>query len=142
MGTIHIGIRHDDDLVIAQPGNIKIIAVTLGKSAAECVDHGLDLCICQDLIDAGFLHIQNLTSDRQDRLIHTISRCLGTAARRITLYDEDLTFGRISGLTVCQFPVGIKGELLLCQHIGLCLFLGLTDLGCLFRTADNAFQGL
>ena len=142
MRTVHIGIRHDDDLVIAQPGNIKIIAVTLGKSAAECVDHGLDLCICQNLIDAGFLHVQDLTADRQDRLIHTISRCLGTAARRITLYDEDLTFGRISGLAVRQFSVGIKGELLLCQHIGLRFFLGLTDLGCLFRTADNAFQGL
>ena len=138
MGTIHIGIRHDDDLVIAQLGNIKIIAVALGKTATEGIDHGLDLSIGQDFIDAGFLYVQDLTADRKDGLIHTVSRSLGTATRRITLYDENLTFGRISGLTVRQFSVGIKGELLLGQHIGLRFFLGLTDLGRLFRTADDA----
>ena len=138
MGTVHIGIRHDDDLVIAQLGNIEIIAVALGKSAAEGIDHGLDLCIGKHFIDTGFFHVQNLTADRQDCLIHTVSRSLGTAACRITLYDENLTFGRISGLAVRQFPIGIKGEFLLGQHIGLRFFFGLTDLGRFFRTADDA----
>ena len=138
MGTVHIGIRHDDDLVIAQLGNIEIVAVALGKSAAEGVDHGLDLCIGKHFIDTGFLHIQDLTADRKNGLIHTVSRCLGTAARRIALYDENLTFGGISGLAVRQFSIGIKGEFLLGQHIGLRFFFGLTDLGRLFRTADDA----
>ena len=138
MRTVHIGIRHDNDLVIAKLGNIKIITVALGKSAAESIDHSLDLRICQYLVDAGFLHIQDLTADRKNGLIHTVSRCLGTAARRIALYDENLTFGRISGLAVRQFSIGIKGEFLLGQHIGLRFFFGLTDLGRLFRTADDA----
>ena len=142
MCAIHIGIRHDNDLVIAQLTNIEIVAVALGKSAAESVDHGLDFGVGQYFVNAGFLYVQDFTADRKDGLIHTVSGSLGTAARRVTLYDEDLTLGGISGLAVCKFSVGIKGELLLGQHIGLGFFLCLTDLGCLFRTADNALQSL
>ena len=142
MCTIHIGICHDDDLVIAQLGDIEIVAVALGKSAAKGINHGLDLGVGQYFVNAGFLHVQDLTADRKDGLIHTVSGSLCTAARRITLYDEDLTLGGISGLAVRQFSVGIKGELLLGQHIGLGLFLRLTDLGSLLRTADNTLQSL
>jgi len=138
MCAIHIGIRHDNDLVIAQLTNIEIVAIALGKSAAESVDHGLDFGVGQYFVNAGFLYVQDFTADRKDGLIHTVSGSLGTAARRVTLYDENLTFGRISGLAVRQFSIGIKGEFLLGQHIGLRFFFGFTDLGRLFRTANDA----
>ena len=63
MGPVHVRIRHDDDFVIAQPGDIEIIPVPLRKAAAEGVDHGLDLRVGQDLVDAGLLHVQNLAPD-------------------------------------------------------------------------------
>ena len=137
MRTVDIGIGHDDDLVIAQLGDVKVIAVAFRETAAEGIDHGLDLGICQDLINAGFFYVQRLTADRQDCLIFTVSCRLCTAACRITLDDEDLTLGCIAGTAVSQFAVGIKGILLLGQQVRLCLFFALSDLGCLFRTADH-----
>ena len=38
MCAIHIGIRHDNDLVIAQLTDIKIISVAFGKAAAKGID--------------------------------------------------------------------------------------------------------
>ena len=138
MGTIHVRIRHDNDLVIAKLGNIKIISVSFGKSAAEGIDHGLDLRIGQHLVNAGLLHVQDLTADGKDGLIGTVSCRLGRAACRISLYDENLAFGSIPALTVGQLSVGIKGKFLLRQKIGLCTFLCFSDLGRLLRAADNA----
>ena len=40
------------------------------------IDHRLDLRICQHFINACLLHIQNLSTDRQDRLIHPVTRRL------------------------------------------------------------------
>ena len=59
MGAVHVRIRHDDDLVITKLCDIKIISIPFGKTAAKGVDHGLDLCIGQDLINTGLLYIQS-----------------------------------------------------------------------------------
>ena len=99
MCTVHIGIGHDDDLMIPQFGNIKIFMDT----GTKCSDHGFDLRIAVDSIQTGFLHIQDLSTKRQDRLGCTASRCLGRTAGRIPLYDVDLTVFGIFIRTVCQF---------------------------------------
>lgn len=52
MSTVHIRIRHDDDFVVAQLRDIEIIAIALGKAAAECIDHGLDFRIGEYLVNA------------------------------------------------------------------------------------------
>ena len=57
MRSVDVGIRHDDNLVIAELRNIEIIAVALGKSAAERIDHRLDLRVGKDLIYARLLHV-------------------------------------------------------------------------------------
>ena len=53
MGSIHIGIRHDDDLVITKLGNIKIVMNTGTKGR----DHGFDLRIAVDPVQSGFLYV-------------------------------------------------------------------------------------
>ena len=45
MGTIHIRIGHDDNFVIAELCNIKIIPISFRKTATKCVDHRLDFRI-------------------------------------------------------------------------------------------------
>ena len=64
MGTVHIRIRHDNNLVVTKLGYVKIIAVAFRKATAEGVDHGLDLGVGKDLIDARFLHVEDFSSDR------------------------------------------------------------------------------
>ena len=91
MGSVDIGIRHDNNLVIAQLTDIKIISVSFRKATPECVDHCLDFRIGKHLVDTGFFNIQNFSADRHDRLIHTVSRHFGGTTGRISLYDKNLT---------------------------------------------------
>ena len=57
MRSIHIGICHNDDLVITQLRNIKIVSETFRKSTAESIDHRLDLCIGKYFVDRCLFHI-------------------------------------------------------------------------------------
>ena len=68
MRTVDIGICHDDNFIVTELCDIEVVAVTLGKAAAECIDHGFDLGICQNFINRSLLYVQNLTADRQNRL--------------------------------------------------------------------------
>ena len=77
MSSIHIGISHDHNLVIAKLCNVKVISVSFGESTSECIDHGLDLRIGKHLINGCFLYIQYLTSDRKDCLVITVTGSLG-----------------------------------------------------------------
>ncbi len=82
MRTVNVGIRHDDDLVIPKLAYIEVISISFRKAAAERIDHGLDLCIRQHLIDTCFFNVQNLTSDWQDCLIISVSGSLGRSTRQ------------------------------------------------------------
>ena len=95
MGSVHVGIGHYYYLVIAELRDIEIIAVALGKTAAEGIYHCLYLSIGQNLIYGGLLHIQYLTSYRKDGLIHTVPCSLCRASRRVSLDYEDLALGSI-----------------------------------------------
>ena len=142
MRPIHISISHDHDLVVTKLRNVKIISVSFGESASECIDHGLNLRIGKHLINSSLLHIQYLTSDRKDRLIITITGSLCGTSRRISLYDKDLTLGRILFFTVCQLSVRIKGIFLLCQKIRLRPLLCFTDLCCFLRAGKDSLKSL
>ena len=142
MRPIHIGISHDHNLVVTKLRNIKVISVSFGESTSECIDHGLNLRIGKHLINSSLLHIQYLTSDRKDRLIITITGSLCGTSRRISLYDKDLTLGRILFFTVCQLSVRIKGIFLLCQKIRLRPLLCFTDLCCFLCAGKDGLKSL
>ena len=99
MGTVHIGISHDDDLMISEFADIKIIM----DSCSKRCDHGLNLGIAVYLVETGLLYIENLTSQREDCLGCTVSRGLCGTAGGISLYDINLTIFRILVRAVCQF---------------------------------------
>ena len=142
MRPIHIGISHDHDLVVTKLRNVKIISVSFGESASECIDHGLNLRIGKHLINSSLLHIQYLTSDRKDCLIITVTGSLCGTSRRISLYDKDLALGRILFLAVCQLSVRVKGIFLLCQKIGLGSLLCLADFGSFLRAGKDCLKSL
>ena len=142
MRPIHIGISHDHNLVVTKLRNIKVISVSFGESTSECIDHGLDLRIGKHFVNGCLLHIQDLTSDRKDCLIITVAGSLCGTSRRISLYDKDLTLGRILFLTVCQLSVRVKGIFLLCQKIGLGSLLCLADFGSFLRAGKDCLKSL
>ena len=98
MCTVHVGIGHDDDLVITQFGNIKIFM----DSCTKCSDHRLDLGIAVDLIQSCLLYVQDLTTQWKDCLRRTVTCCLRRTAGGISLYDVDLAVLRILIRTVCK----------------------------------------
>ena len=141
MRSIHIGIGHDHDLVIAKLCDIKVISVSFRESASECIDHCLDLCICKYFVNGCFLHVQNLTSDWQDCLVISVTGSLCGTSRRISLYNKNLTLGRIFFLAVCQLSVGIKRIFLFGQKIGLCSLFCLADLSSFLCAGKNRLKG-
>ena len=140
--AVDVGIRHQDDLVVAQLRDVEVVAVALGEAAAEGVDHGLDLRVREDLIHRRLLNVQDLTTKRQDRLGLTVTAGLRRAARRITLDDEDLALLRVLRDAVRELAVRVEAVLRLAQHVRLRLLLGTTDLRGLLGTADDGLHHL
>ena len=140
MCSIHIGICHDHDLIIAKFRDVKVISIPFRESAAECIDHGLDFRIGKYFINGCFLYVQDLTSDRQDCLIITVTGSLGRTTGRISLYDEDLTLGRIFLLAVRQLSIGIKGIFLFGQKIDLGSLFCLANLGSFLCTGEDCLK--
>ena len=136
MRSVHIRIRHNNNLVIPQLGDIKIISIALGKTAAKGIDHCFDLRICKNFINTCFFHIQNLTANGQNCLKCTISCSFCASSCGIPLYNKNLAFGSIPRFAVRQFSIGIEGKLLFCKHICFRFFFRLPYLCRLFRTAD------
>ena len=137
MRAVHIRIRHDDNFIIAQLCDVKIVSIAFGKTTAKGVDHGLDLRVCQHLVDARLFHVQNLSPNGKDGLIGTVPRHFGAAAGGISLHDEDLAFRRVTGFTVCKLAVGIEGKLLFGEQVGFGPLFGFPDLRRLLRAADD-----
>ena len=104
MCTVHIGIRHDDDAVVAKLVRIEVIPSHAAANArSQRRDERQDFIARQQLFVARLFHIEDLAAQRQDRLELAISSLLGRTASGIALDDVDLTQRRILLLAVRQF---------------------------------------
>ena len=56
MGAVHIGIGHDDDLVIPKLCRVKLIS----DAGAQGGDDGLELVVAVDLVRSRLLHVEHL----------------------------------------------------------------------------------
>ena len=55
MRTISIGIGHNNDLIV-----VSLLDVKIGSDAgANCINHGIDFFVFDDILQLGFLRIQN-----------------------------------------------------------------------------------
>ena len=64
VAAVDIGIGHDDDLVVAELIDVKLIA----QPGAERRDDGRELVVAVDLVGAGFFDVEHLAPERQDGL--------------------------------------------------------------------------
>ena len=97
MGAVHVGVGHDDDLVIAQLVGIEFLAADAG---AERRDQRGDFGAPQHLVEARAFHVQNLAAQGQHRLVGAVAPLLGGAAGAIAFDDEQLAFRRIALLAI------------------------------------------
>ena len=98
--AVDVGVRHDDDLVIAQFLD-REIACAYARPQGR--DHHADLFGREHFVEPGLLHVEDLPLEREDGLEAPVASLLGRAAGRVPLDEIDLGELRIALLTVCQF---------------------------------------
>ena len=95
--AVHVGIGHDDDLVVAQLLEVEgAFAFAVADAGADGGDHGADFVVLKHLVQARLLDVDELAADRQDRLELPVAPLLGRAAGGITLDDVELGVGRVA----------------------------------------------
>ena len=97
MGAVDVGVRHDDDLVVAQLLGVELFVADAG---AERGDQRADLLAAQHLVEAGALDVEDLAAQRQHGLEFAVAALLGGAAGAVALDDEQFGLGRIALLAV------------------------------------------
>ena len=107
VGAVDIGVGHDDDLVVADLGDVEVIAA---EARADGGDERADLLVVQHAVDAGLLDIQDLAAQGEDRLGFAVASLLGRAAGRVALDDVELAFRRVALGAVGEFA-GQRGRI-------------------------------
>ena len=100
MGTVHVGVGHDHDTVVAEVLHIEVLAL---DPQAQGRDQRLDLRVFVDLGVVGFFNVEDLAPQRQDRLKAAVAALLGGATSGVALNDVDLRFAGVAGAAVSQF---------------------------------------
>ena len=97
MSSVHIGICHNDYLVVTDLFNIEsTFLITIADTGANCGDHSLNFLILESSMQTGLLNINDLTTKRQNGLSRSITSRLRGTTSRVTLNNEDFRFSRIS----------------------------------------------
>ena len=99
VGAVDVGVRHQDDLVIAQLREVELLGADAG---AHRRDEQPDFIVGQDLVVARLLRVDDLAAQRQHRLGLAVAPLLGRAAGRVALDDEQLAVLRIALRAVGQ----------------------------------------
>ena len=95
MAAVHIGIGHDDHLVIAELVKVELLA----DAGAQGGNDRLELVVAVDLVGPGLLHVEHLAPQGEDSLEAGVPALGGGAACGVTLDDVELgELGVISGI--------------------------------------------
>ena len=105
MRAVHIGIGHDDDLVVADFVQVEILAI----AAADRGDQRFDGFGLHHAVEACTLGVKDFASQRQDGLRDRVASLNCGAACGVALHDEQFAFFRIVGLAILQFVWHARG---------------------------------
>ena len=89
VGAVDVGVRHQDDLVVAELLVVELVGLG-GEPDAERGDDVLDLLVVEDLVEPGLLDVQDLAAQREDGLEVAVARLLRRAAGRVALDEVEL----------------------------------------------------
>ena len=97
MRAVDVGICHEHDLVVAE---LFEVAFVVADAASDGGDQRLDLLVLEDAVRARLFHVQELASDRDDRLVLAVAAALGGTACGLTFDDEEFADLRVVGFAV------------------------------------------
>src|SRR5205823_5501137 len=100
VGAVHVGVGHDDDLVIARV----VERVVLADTGPDRRDDGADLLVRKDLVDPCLLNVEDLAPQREDRLEAAVATLLGGSAGGVALDEIQLRELRIRDRAVGELP--------------------------------------
>ena len=108
MSSVHIGVGHDDDPVIAKLRWVEGTGVLLlvPNTGTQCLDDGLDLLILEDLrriVQLAF-DVEDLPPQGKDGLRPSVTSGLRRAACGIPLDEVDLALLGRPRLTISELP--------------------------------------
>ena len=86
MASVHIGVRHDDNAAVANFRRVKILA----NAALERLNQRANFFKAKHLVQARLLHIQQLSTQRQNSLQHMVAAALGASTGGVTFHNEQL----------------------------------------------------
>jgi len=85
--AIHIGIRHEDHLAVAEVGDVEIVA----DAGAQRGDDRFDLLVAQHFVQPGAFGVEDLAAQWKDRLKMPVASLFGRAAGGFAF--DDVEFG-------------------------------------------------
>ena len=86
MGSVHIGIGHDDDFVVAQFIQIEL----LPYSGTDSHNQTFEFIRFDDLVYPGSFSIEDFAEERENRLEFAVTAVFGRPSRRISLNYKQL----------------------------------------------------
>src|SRR4051794_17479892 len=89
--AVHVGVRHEDHLVIAGLLEVELLA----DARAHGGDERLDLVVLQDLVDPRLLDVEDLAAQRGHSLRVAVAALLGRAGGGVALDHEQLGERRV-----------------------------------------------
>src|SRR5918997_7230434 len=98
VAPVHVGVGHDDDLVVAGLRDVE----GLPHPRAYSADHGLYLDVGEDLVYVGLLDVEDLAPQGQYRLEVPLPTLLRATTGRVALDDVQLAARRVLGRTIRQ----------------------------------------
>ena len=101
--TVHIGVRHDDDFVVAQLLDVeRAFAFAIADARAHGGDHRANFIVLKHLVQPRLLDVDQLAANRENRLKFPVATLLRRATGGITFDDIQLSVRRITVGTVRQ----------------------------------------
>ena len=104
MRAVDVRSRHQDDLVVARLGCIeRAVTLMIADASAQSGDQAANFIIVEHFIEAGFLNVEQFTTNRQDRLRRTVAPLLSGSTCGVTLHNIELGDGWILRGAVGKF---------------------------------------
>src|SRR5215471_6389958 len=100
MRSVNIGVRHNDDAVIADLLNVEVVPT---NASPQGRDEHLDFLAAEHLVEARLLDVQNLPAQGEDGLKIAVTSLLCRSSCRVAFDEIDLGQRRVTLRTVGEF---------------------------------------